>query len=357
MAVEDAWLVLIALPFATAFLVSIALGPGVIAMLKRRGVGQVISEDGPDSHRAKSGTPTMGGLIILAGVLVGSLAALVAAHGTKPVFSSEGLARRHDLAAVLLLMLGFALVGMLDDYLTIRPAGGVRGIASRPKAAVQALLAIAFVIWIASHRPDGFLNILTAGGHMLFGGLAYWVFAVVYIVGMANFVNITDGLDGLASGLAAIAGAAVVVCIMLLPGGGRGECDPTLYALLPAVAGACLAFLWFNANPARVFMGDTGSMAVGAILPAVAILTHREVLMIVIGLVFVLDGLSSAIQWAVFKYTRITSGTGRRIFKKSPIHHHFELCGWPEQTVVARFWIMGAVAALIGFAGAVWRIW
>jgi phospho-N-acetylmuramoyl-pentapeptide-transferase len=145
--------------------------------------------------------------------------------------------------------------------------------------------------------------------------------------------------------------------VLLLPGGTRGECDLTLFALLPAIAGACIAFLWFNANPAKVFMGDTGSMAIGVALPAIAILTHREVLMIVVGLVFVLDGLSSAVQWAVFKYTRITTGTGRRVFKKSPIHHHFELSGWPEQTVVVRFWIMGAVAALIGFAGAVWRIW
>ena len=357
MAVEAVLSILVALPFAVAFVVSIVLGPGVIGMLKRRSVGQVISTDGPDSHHAKAGTPTMGGLIILAGVLAGSLATAIASVNPRLVFSAESLTRRHDLMAVLLLTVGYALVGMLDDYLTIRPAGGVRGIASKQKAAIQALLALAFVMWLATHRCDGFLPVLMIGGHPILTGVSYWIFAVLYIVGMANFVNITDGLDGLVSGLTAVAASTVVVCVMLIPGGARTECDLTLYALLPAIAGACVAFLWFNANPAKVFMGDTGSMAIGAALPAIAILTHREALLVVVGLVFVLDGLSSAVQWAVFKYTRITTGTGRRVFKKSPIHHHFELSGWPEQTVVARFWIMGAVAALIGFVGAVWRIW
>ena len=127
--------------------------------------------------------------------------------------------------------------------------------------------------------------------------------------------------------------------------------------LLWAMAGACLAFLWFNTNPAKVFMGDTGSLALGAALPAIAIVTHREILLIVVGLVFVLDGLSSMLQWAVFKFTRITTGTGRRVFKKSPIHHHFELCGWPEQTIVVRFWILGVLAAVAGFAGTMGRLW
>jgi phospho-N-acetylmuramoyl-pentapeptide-transferase len=246
---------------------------------------------------------------------------------------------------------------MFDDHLTIRPIGGVRGMSSKPKAAVQALLAIAFVMWLATNRAEGFLPVLVVAGRPVLSGIAYWVFAVVFIVGMTNFVNITDGLDGLVSGLVGIAALALIACIMLLPGGARGECDLTLYALLSAIAGACVAFLWFNANPAKVFMGDTGSMALGAALPAIAILTHREVLLIVVGLVFVLDGLSSALQWAVFKYTRVTTGTGRRVFKKSPVHHHLELSGWPEQTVVARFWIMGVLAALIGFAGAVWQLW
>ncbi|MCX8053563.1 MAG: phospho-N-acetylmuramoyl-pentapeptide-transferase [Armatimonadetes bacterium] len=351
--------VLIVLPFAAAFIASVAFGPGVIAMLKRRGARQVISEDGPESHRAKEGTPTMGGLIIIAGVLAGVLTTLFASRSSSLNVAGLGLASSWcpDVAAVLLLTLAYATVGMVDDYLTMRPVRGVRGIASRPKAAVQTLLAVAFVIWLALHRPGEFLPVLMVGGQTVLGGIPYWFFSVLYIVGMANFINITDGLDGLASGLTIIACSALIACLLLLPGGVRSECDLALFALLPAIAGACLAFLWFNANPAKVFMGDTGSMAIGAALPAIAILMHREVLMIVVGLVFVLDGLSSAIQWAVFKYTRITTGAGRRIFKKSPVHHHFELSNWPEQTVVVRFWIMGAVAALIGFAGAVWRLW
>ncbi len=354
MALENARLSLGALPFAVGFSVSMVLGPGVIAMLKRRGAAQVISNDGPESHHAKAGTPTMGGLIIVGGIAAGMLATLITSPHSGP---AGAVCVPHDVVAILMLIAGYGIVGAIDDRLTIRPIGGARGIPSKAKAALQTLLATAFVVWIATSRPNGFLPLLMVGGHAILGGIWYWLLSVVFIVGMANFVNITDGLDGLASGLTAIASSAMVICLILLPGGVRGECDLTLFALLPAIAGACLAFLWFNAHPAKVFMGDTGSMAIGAALPAIAILTHREVLMIAIGLVFVLDGFSSALQWAVFKYTRITTGTGRRVFKKSPIHHHFELSGWPEQTVVVRFWIMGVVAALIGFAGAVWRIW
>jgi phospho-N-acetylmuramoyl-pentapeptide-transferase len=344
--------ILLALPFGAAFVVSMLFAPGMIAALRRRGVGQTISHDGPESHLPKAGTPTMGGLIILAGILGGALA--ISYLFGKPEYA--WLTNRHDamlldLFAVLLLTLGFAVLGIVDDYLTINPIRNVRGIASKPKAAVQILLAIAFVMWLAYHRPQGFTPTLEIGGVTVFGGMLYWVFSVVFIVGMANFVNITDGLDGLVSGLTAIAAAAFVLTIVLIPPH-RGIESATLLALLAAVAGACVAFLWFNANPAKVFMGDTGALAIGVALPAIAVVLHREVLMIAIGLVFVLDGLSTVIQWAVFKYTRVTTGTGRRVFRKSPVHHHFELCGWPEQTVVARFWICGVIAALIGFAGA-----
>ena len=183
------------------------------------------------------------------------------------------------------------------------------------------------------------------------------MFGVVFIVGMANFINITDGLDGLVSGLSVIAFIATIIC---LPIGYRWEIGPAtivLNTLLAAMTGSCLAFLWFNTNPAKVFMGDTGSLAIGVALPAIAIVTHREIMVIVVGSVFVLDGLSSMVQWAVFKFTRITTGTGKRVFRKSPIHHHFELCGWPEQRIVVRFWILGVLAAVLGFAGTVGGAW
>lgn len=343
---------ILAVPFGIAFAVSMAFGPGLIAALKSRGVGQVISEDGPESHRAKAGTPTMGGLIILAGVLAASVYMIWA---WKPSSASPSQVRTFaDLAAVLALMCAFALLGLLDDYLTIRPRRGVRGISSKPKALVQLLLTVGFLVWLAASRSDGFAPVLRIGGAHVLGGTPYWIFAVVYIVGMANFINIADGLDGLVSGLTAIAGAAFVGILALVYGGFESV---ALFSLLTAVVGACAAFLWFNANPAKVFMGDTGSLALGAALPAIAVLTHREVLMAVIGLVFIVDGFSTVIQWAVFKYTRITTGSGRRVFRKSPIHHHFELGGWPEQRVVVRFWVMGIVAAAVGFAGAAWRLW
>ena len=349
--------IIVAMPFAVAFVVSMLFAPGVIGALKRRRVGQTISDDGPRSHQSKAGTPTMGGLIIIAGMLGGALA--VSWFFAKPensYLTNANDAKLVNLFAVLVLTLAYALLGLFDDYLTIHPMRGVRGIASKPKAAVQVLLATAFVMWLKDHTPGGFTPALFIGGVSVLGEWLYWAFCVVFIVGMANFVNITDGVDGLVSGLTAIAAAAFVATVLLVPPH-RGIDSATLVALLAAVAGACVAFLWFNTNPAKVFMGDTGSLAMGVALPAIAIVTHRELLMVVVGLVFVLDGFSTMIQWAVFKYTRITTGTGRRVFKKSPIHHHFELSGWPEQTVVVRFWICGVIAAMIGFAGAGFGWW
>ncbi len=327
----------------------------MIGALKRRRVGQTISVDGPESHRSKAGTPTMGGLIIIAGILGGAL--FSAWMLGRP--ENAGLTNRYDAMlidffAVILLTLSYAVVGIADDYLTIHPVRGVRGIASKPKAAVQILLAIAFVMWIAYHRPQGFVPTLDVAGVTILGGWLYYAFAVVFIVAMANFVNITDGLDGLVSGLTAIAVVAFLLTVVIMA---RGIESVSLLALLASIAGACVAFLWFNTNPARVFMGDTGALAIGVALPAAAVLLHREVLMIVVGLVFVGDGFSTMIQWAVFKFTRITTGTGRRVFLKSPIHHHFELCEWPEQTVVVRFWIAGVIAALIAFIGAGFGWW
>lgn len=346
----DPRVIVLALPFAVAFVVSMLFAPGTIAALKRRRVGQTISADGPESHQSKAGTPTMGGLIILAGILGGALfAAWVFGRPENAGLTNRYDAMLIDFFAVILLTLSYAAVGLVDDYLTIHPVRGVRGIASKPKAAVQILLAIAFVMWLAYHRPQGFAPTLDIGGVTVLAGWLYYAFAVVFIVAMANFVNITDGLDGLASGLTAIAVVAFLLIVVLMT---RGIEAVSLLALLASIAGASVAFLWFNTNPARVFMGDTGALAIGVALPAAAVILHREVLMMVVGLVFVLDGFSTIIQWAVFKLTRITTGTGRRVFLKSPVHHHFELCGWPEQTVVVRFWITGVVAALIAFIGA-----
>lgn len=340
-------MLLVILPFFGAFLVALSLAPATIGMLKERGAGQRISQDGPVSHQAKEGTPTMGGIIIIAGILGGTFAYIWALQNVA--LSSEA-AQAPRLFAALLVMGGFAALGMYDDYRTIHPVGGVRGIASKPKALIQFIIAILFALWLANQE----MPILLLGSTGVLMGIGYWIFAVFYMVGFANFVNISDGLDGLAAGLAALAAGAFAFSVQSM---GAAPYVLSVTTLLWAVAGSCIAFLWFNANPAKVFMGDTGSLALGAILPAVAILTHREILLLVVGFVFIVEGASTALQWAVFKFTRITTGTGRRIFRKSPIHHHFELCGWPEQQVVVRFWILGALCALIGYAGAWARIW
>lgn len=338
-------------PFGVAFVVTMLFGPATISMLKKRGVGQRISEDGPASHQAKEGTPTMGGLIIVAGILAGALAYVLTATDGIVGMRAQDYPR---MLAALALIVAYALLGMVDDLLTINPRNGVRGIASKPKAALQVVIAAAYVFLLGQPifwmLPATWLMYFPEPILLLLSG----ALAVLYIVGFANFVNITDGLDGLASGLVAI--ASVGFCLTVFWAGGRW--DSTLVApLLVAAAGACAAFLWFNSNPAKVFMGDTGALALGVVLPVAALMAHREVLMVIVGLVFVVEGASVMLQWAVFKFTRITTGTGRRIFKKSPIHHHFEMCGWPEQQVVTRFWILGVVCAAVGFAGACWHLW
>jgi len=356
-----------ALPLLVAFLTVMVVAPGVIAALTRHKVGQTIQKDGPESHFSKAGTPTMGGIVILVGILVGLAAALFVMSRINPEFlyyndtdKPVAISPYGYLIALLALVLGYAVVGLVDDYLTIKPIRGVRGIASKPKAAIQFILAACFVLWL---RHVGFEPVLYVAGKQLYFGETYWLLAAVFISGMANFVNITDGLDGLVSGLVAIActGLAFTLAFAYVVQGaipvdalnGAAVLTPVILATI----GACVGFLWYNANPARVFMGDTGSLAIGVLLPGIAIIMHLEILMIVLGLVFVLDGFSTIIQWAVFKFTRITTGTGRRVFLKSPVHHHFELMGWPEQTVVVRFWICGVIAAMLGYAGVTLGWW
>ena len=339
------------LPFALAFLVSVIIAPPIISRLRRQKIGQTISKDGPKSHFSKAGTPTMGGIIIVVGIFAGSFAVLFD-RGSGYTFANGDVNSRSFLAVALLIAL-YTILGLIDDYLTIRPIRGVRGIASKPKAAIQVIIAALFVYVIAFAHGATFDRTLYVLQKPLLSENLYLIFAVLFIVGMSNFVNITDGLDGLVSGLVAVA----AIAFWFVLGFTDAHHMPAISGILWAIAGSCVAFLWFNTNPAKVFMGDTGSLALGVALPAIAIIMHREILMIIICSVFVMDGLSTAIQWAVFKFTRITTGTGRRVFKKSPIHHHFELCGWPEQTVTVRFWIMGVIAAVIAFAGAVYGLW
>lgn len=327
--------------FFVAFIGSMLIMPATISTLRAMKAGQVIQQEGPKAHSSKAGTPAMGGIGIIFGLLLG-IGWFVYRTFSKST-SGIDFSGLSVVMAVLALTLVYSIIGAADDYLTIRPKGAKRGIGSKPKFAVQFLAAIAFVAWLSW---SGNLNPVVRLGSWLAVdfGWAYAPLAVLFITGMANFVNITDGLDGLAAGLT----IPLAFTLILVSGfGGNIHNNPAFSYMLFALAGACTAFLWFNCNPAKVFMGDTGSLAIGAMISALAIVMKLEIVMIIAGMVFILDGLSSALQWAVFKYTRIRTGTGRRIFKMSPVHHHFELSGWPEQLVVVRFWIVGVLFALL----------
>ncbi|MBI2842808.1 MAG: phospho-N-acetylmuramoyl-pentapeptide-transferase [Armatimonadetes bacterium] len=323
-----------------SFAVTAAATWWAIGFLRGLKAGQVIQHDGPQAHQAKSGTPTMGGVAILAGLVVPAVV------GRSLIFSAPaggGTKLLQGFYAVIFLVAAYALIGLADDWLTIRPVSGKRGIGSKPKFLLQFVAAALFVVWLG--RSGNLDTVVRFGSWLRFDlGAAYAPLAVLFLTGMANFINITDGLDGLAAGLAAI----LAVSLAVMPGFlGTAQTYSGFSVLLLGLAGACAAFLWFNFNPAKIFMGDTGSLAIGTLIPAAAIVMKLEIAVIIAGIVFILDGLSSAVQWAFFKYTRIRTGTGRRVFKMSPVHHHFELSGWPEQLVVVRFWIAGVLFAAI----------
>ncbi|HHY45937.1 MAG TPA: phospho-N-acetylmuramoyl-pentapeptide-transferase [Firmicutes bacterium] len=297
-----------------------ALGSPLILRLKMLKFGQRVRADGPPEHLKKSGIPTMGGVIILAGL---TLSLLVVAR------------RDLDVLWALFVTLGFGLIGLADDFIMIilRRSLGLR---ARAKLAGQVLISLILAVYCLS-RPDlGTAITLPFVGTKVDPGLLYIPFAVLVVVGSSNAVNLTDGLDGLAAGTSAIAATAyVVVCYAI----GKDS-----LAVFPAaIAGACMGFMWFNAHPAQVFMGDTGSLALGGAFGALALLSKTELLLAIIGGVFVIEALSVMLQVIYFKWTG-----GRRILKMSPIHHHFELSGWLEPKVVVRFWIVGCIFAMLG---------
>ena len=299
----------------------IITGPFFIPELHKLKFGQSIREEGPKSHQAKSGTPTMGGIMIILGI---AIATLVAA----PLTAEIGLA--------LFIMLGHFVLGFLDDYIKVVKKRNL-GLKARQKLLGQIVIAIVTII-IGTQElgidTTIWLPVLNQNVDISFG---YYLLVLFVLVGTSNAVNLTDGLDGLASGTMAIAGSAyAVVCFL------TGHADLMLFCV--AIVGACLAFLRFNAHPAKVFMGDTGSLALGGALAAAGILTHTEILLAVIGLVFVCEALSVIIQVISFQTT------GKRVFRMSPIHHHFELGGWSETKVVFVFWTVGILASAAGLS-------
>jgi phospho-N-acetylmuramoyl-pentapeptide-transferase len=339
----------------TALLLAFVVGPPVIRRLRARKVGQVVRAEGPASHQSKRGTPTMGGLIILLATVV-------------PTLLWAPLTNRFVVVAMLS-TLWMGCIGFLDDYLKI-VQGKSRGLVARWKLAGQCSFGLLLGLFLA-FNPVVPTDTIPATATTLpffkylvinFAPWLFVVFVTVVITGSSNAVNLTDGLDGLATGLAGIAAAAFAVFAYLF-----GRVDVTTYLnvfYLPgagelaifcaALMGATIGFLWFNAHPAEVFMGDTGSLAIGGALGTVAILLKAEFLLLVIGGVFAAEAISVLIQTGTYKWFKRTRGReyadAHRVFRMAPLHHHFEKLGWAETTVVTRFYILGLLCALVALS-------
>ncbi len=317
-----------AVPFLTAWgmaaALTLAAGRPVIACLLRIGAVQAVREDAPARHAQKAGTPTMGGVLIVAAAL--AAAAMVAV--------ATGRASRDFLVAIAVIIL-FAAVGGVDDAVGIARRRNL-GLRARDKLAVQIPVAVLLGLYVVGQPRLGGGLALPGTGWRVDLGWAYPLFCAILVVGMANAVNLADGLDGLAAGSVAIAAATLGV---LAAHAGAAP----LGIVAAAVAGAALGFLWFNAHPASVFMGDVGSQALGAALAVVGVLAKVELAVLIVGGVFVAEALSVILQVAYFRLTG-----GRRLFRMSPIHHHFELSGWTETQTVVRFWLAGALLAALG---------
>ncbi|MDF3048602.1 MAG: Phospho-N-acetylmuramoyl-pentapeptide-transferase [Pseudonocardia sp.] len=331
-----------------ALAISILLTPYLIRFFARQGFGQEIREEGPQSHRAKRGTPTMGGVAIMIAIWVGYLVAH--ALTGEPITASALL--------VLFLTTALGIVGFLDDFIKLRRQRNL-GLNKTSKLVGQLLTAVVFGILAGrfanedSLTPASFnLSFVRDITVISFGVVGFVVFGYLVIAAWSNAVNLTDGLDGLAAGTAAMVLATYVIigfwqfrnsCALSGVAGCYQVRDPLDVALVASAAmGGCIGFLWWNAAPARIFMGDTGSLALGGLLAGLSIVTRTELLLVVIGGVFVVETLSVALQVVVYRTTR------RRLFRMAPFHHHFELAGWAETTVIIRFWLLAAMCAALG---------
>lgn len=333
---------------ATALFISLALGPRVIRWLRRLRVGQVVREEGPQSHLIKAGTPTMGGALIILSTVISTL--LWARLTTGFVV----------IALVVLVWLGS--LGFLDDYLKV-VRRRTEGLVGKYKLVGQAVLGfvmgmVMLIYPLSDVSPTWTSLPFFAEWHIAMAPLLFVPWVMFVLAGASNAVNLTDGLDGLAGGLSAIAAGTFGIFAYLI-----GRVDTSAYLglfYMPgagelsifcfSLAGASLGFLWFNAHPAEVFMGDTGSLALGGALGAVAILLKAEFLLVIIGGVFVLEAISVMAQVSWFKYTARTRGRGERLLLMSPLHHHFEKAGWAESKIIVRFWILGLLFSLIAFS-------
>jgi phospho-N-acetylmuramoyl-pentapeptide-transferase len=322
----------------TALLISFVIGPWLIKKLKAFQIGQVVREDVPSRHMAKNGTPTMGGSLILTAILMPTL---LWADLTNPY-----------IWIVLLTTLGFGIIGFLDDYKKVRDKNGM-GIKARYKFPIQLVIGIGSCL-ILFTTIDHDSRLIFPFFKKVMPDLGYWyvLFGTLVIVGSANAVNLTDGLDGLAIGPVLVAsGTFMLFCY--LAGNyrfasylqvpfvkGSGE----LTVLCGALVGSGLGFLWFNTYPAQVFMGDVGSLSLGAALGTIAVITKQEFLLVIVGGIFVIEALSVIIQVFFYQVRK------KRVFRMAPIHHHFELKGWAEPKIIVRFWIIGIILGLVAIS-------
>ena len=331
-----------------ALTISILLTPYLIRFFARQGFGQEIREEGPQTHRAKRGTPTMGGVAIMIAIWVGYLVSHAVTG--EPITASALL--------VLFLTTALGAVGFLDDFIKLRRQRNL-GLNKTSKLVGQLLTAVVFGILASRFANADGLNPASTNLSFVrditvisFGVVGFVIFGYLVIAAWSNAVNLTDGLDGLAAGTAAMVLATYVIigfwqfrnsCALSGVAGCYQVRDPLDVALVAAAAmGGCIGFLWWNAAPARIFMGDTGSLALGGLVAGLSIVTRTELLLVVIGGVFVVETLSVALQIVVFRTTR------RRLFRMAPFHHHFELAGWAETTVIIRFWLLAAMCAALG---------
>jgi len=323
----------------TAFLICVILGPWVIRKMSYLQIGQYIQEDGPPTHHKKAGTPTMGGTLILFSIIVSTL-----------LWTNL---TNYYIWVVLLVTVGYGSIGFIDDYL-MQIKKRNKGLSVRNKFLFQATLAIVTGALVCSYA--GFSTQITIPFFKNISpdlGMGYILFAAFVIIATSNAVNITDGLDGLAIGPFIIASAAYMIFayvaghfkianyLQIRYIAGSGE----IAIFCGAMAGSGLGFLWFNSYPAQIFMGDVGSLALGGAIGAVAVIIKQEILLILVGGLFVIETLSVIFQVGFFKITN-----GRRIFRMAPLHHHFELKGWPEPKVIVRFWIIAIALALIAMS-------
>lgn len=351
----------------TALLISFILSPMIIPLLKKFKIGQSVRIDGPQDHLIKNGTPTMGGVIIITSIILSTL-----------------LWQRFDnffTWIILFSLLGFSLLGFVDDYLKIK-LGNSDGLSAKMKIVIQISLSSLIVAMLQAHVTVEYLNNTKLGLNEYFSllyipffktavidlGWMYLPFVFIILIGSSNATNLTDGLDGLLTGLLIFAFSAFAIIAYI-----SGRLDFTNYLNIPfisgsselvipamAIIGACMGFLWYNSHPAEIFMGDVGSLSLGATLGVFSIILKKEILLILIGGIFVLEALSVIIQVSYFRYTKKRYGKGKRMFRMAPLHHHYEIKWkeelsspekpWNETKVVIRFWIIGILFTLLALA-------